>query len=83
MPTDFPARIRQERARLGLTQAQAADLLGVRQQTYAQLEERPPRDVRLSTLAKLVEAGYRLRVLAPELIKLDVARAIRQADTDR
>jgi len=64
---DFPARIRAERARLGLTQAQAAERIGVRQQTYGQLEEQPARDPRLSTLVRLVGAGYRLRALAPEL----------------
>ena len=66
-PTDFPTRIRAERTRLGLTQAQAADLLGVRQQTYAQLETRPDTDPRLSTLVRLAAAGYRLDVIAPEL----------------
>ena len=65
--SDFPTRVRAERSRLGLTQVQAADLLGVRQQTYAQLESRPDTDPRLSTLVRLVGAGYRLRVLAPEL----------------
>lgn len=65
--TDFPSRVRSERARLGLTQAQAAELLGVRQQTYSQLEEQPARDPRLSTLVRLVGAGYRLQALAPEL----------------
>lgn len=65
--TDFPARVRQERARLGLSQAEAASLIGVGRGTYRQLEEQPPRDPRLSTLARLVGAGFRLDVLAPEL----------------
>ena len=67
MPTDFPARVRQERERLGLTQSAAAELLGIRQQTYSQIERLPSRDIRLSTLVRLVGAGYRLRVIAPEL----------------
>jgi transcriptional regulator with XRE-family HTH domain len=67
MSPDFPSRVRSERARLGLTTRQAAELLGVRQQTYCQLETRPNTDPRLSTLVRLVGAGYRLRILAPEL----------------
>lgn len=67
MRSDFPSRIRQERARLGLTQKEAAELLGVRQQTYAQFETRPDTDPRLSTLVRLVGAGYRLSAIAPEL----------------
>jgi DNA-binding XRE family transcriptional regulator len=66
MPTDFPSRVRSERTRLGLTQQQAAELLGVRQQTYHGLETRP-NDPRLSTLTRLIGAGFRLTVLAPEL----------------
>lgn len=67
MPTDFPARVRSERTRLGLSQAQAAELLGVGRGTYRQLEEEPARDPRLSTLVRLVGAGYRLKAIAPEL----------------
>jgi transcriptional regulator with XRE-family HTH domain len=66
MTADFPARIRQERARLGLTQDQAAELLGIGRGAYKQLED-SPRDIRLSTLIRLRAAGFRLRVLAPEL----------------
>ena len=68
MPTDFPARVRSERARLGLTQRQAAELLGIAQQTYGQLEGRTD-DPRLSTLVRLIGAGYRISALAPELAK--------------
>jgi transcriptional regulator with XRE-family HTH domain len=66
MPTDFPARVRSERARLGLSQPQAAERIGVTRGSYKQLED-DAKDPRLSTLARLVRAGYRLRVLAPEL----------------
>ena len=71
MPTDFPARLRQERSRLGLTTRQAAELLGVRQQTYCQLEELPARDPRLSTLVRLSEAGF----IAPRRSRLSCSRA--------
>ena len=67
MPPDFPSRLRQERSRLGLTQVQAAELLGVRQQGYAQYESGRRADPRLSTLIRMVRAGFRLRALAPEL----------------
>lgn len=66
MLSDFPSRVRQERTRLGLTQQQAADRLGIAQQTYGQLEGRTD-DPRLSTLIRLAAAGFSLRVLAPEL----------------
>jgi transcriptional regulator with XRE-family HTH domain len=66
MPTDFNVRLRAERVRLGLTQLQAAELLGIRQQSYGELET-TDKDPRLSTLLRLVEAGYRLHALVPEL----------------
>jgi Helix-turn-helix domain len=64
---DFPSRMRSERARLGLTQDGAAELIDCGRGTYRQFEQYPARDVRLSTLVRLVRAGYRLQVLAPEL----------------
>jgi transcriptional regulator with XRE-family HTH domain len=64
---DFPTRLRAERSRLGLTQEQAAELLGVGRGSYRQLEE-DRRDPRLSTLVRLVEAGYRIAAIAPELL---------------
>jgi transcriptional regulator with XRE-family HTH domain len=68
MPTDdFPTRLRAERSRLGLTQEQAAELLGVGRGSYRQLEE-DRRDPRLSTLVRLVGAGYRIKAIAPELV---------------
>lgn len=67
MPSeDFAARVRQERSRLGLSQEQAAELLGVSRGSYKQYED-GGREPRLSTLAKLVQAGFRLEILAPEL----------------
>jgi transcriptional regulator with XRE-family HTH domain len=67
MPADFPARVRAERARLGLSQPEAAALADMTRGTYRQLEE-DTRDPRLSTLARLLRAGYRLESLAPELL---------------
>jgi ribosome-binding protein aMBF1 (putative translation factor) len=64
--SDFRSRVRSERARLGLSQAEAAELAGMRRSVYRQLEYRDC-DPRLSTVVRLVGAGFRLRELAPEL----------------
>jgi transcriptional regulator with XRE-family HTH domain len=64
---DFRSRLRAERARLGLTQEEAAGRCAMSVGVYRQLEQRGG-DVPTSTLAKLVEGGYRLRVIAPELV---------------
>lgn len=66
MPDDLPARIRSERQRLGLSQREAAELLGMARGTYQQLED-SDRDIRVSTLRRLLKAGYRLEALDPEL----------------
>jgi transcriptional regulator with XRE-family HTH domain len=66
MLIDFPARVRSARARLGLTQVEAAELMEMSRGGHKQLEDRP-RDVRLSTLTRLVQAGYSLKALAREL----------------
>lgn len=68
MSTDFPTRLRSERARLGLTQSEAAELLGVGRGSYRQLEE-DRIDPRLSTVVRLIKAGYRLKAIAPELVE--------------
>jgi len=65
---DLPTRIRSERERLGLTQVEAAEQLGMARGSYAQLESGRTVDPRLSTIAALVRAGYRLRAIAPELL---------------
>jgi transcriptional regulator with XRE-family HTH domain len=67
MAADFGSRLRSERLRLRLSQTEVADLLGVRQQTYASLENRRNSDPRLSTLARLVGIGFQLKSIAPAL----------------
>ena len=69
MSSDFPARIRSERARLGLSQSEAAERAGMTREQYKHLEIRAGKDVRVSTLARLVRAGYSLQAIAPELTK--------------
>ena len=68
MPTDFPTRIRDERARLGWTQEDAAAALDMSRDQYKKLENKAM-DINTSTLARLVKAGYRLEVIAPELVE--------------
>jgi transcriptional regulator with XRE-family HTH domain len=68
---DFPERVRRERARLGLTQAEAAARLGMVRGSYRQLEEHPPRDPRMSTLLRLVKIGYRIEAIAPNLTRTE------------
>jgi transcriptional regulator with XRE-family HTH domain len=68
MGVDFPARVVAERQRLGLTQEEAAMAIDVSRNTYKRLE-RATRDPHLSTLAKLVRAGFRLEAIAPELFE--------------
>jgi transcriptional regulator with XRE-family HTH domain len=70
----FSDRVRAERERLGLSQYDVADRLGVARGTYAQLETRRSADPRLSTLVALVGAGFRLGALAPELSAPETAR---------
>ena len=64
-PTLVAARIRAERERLGLSQAEAARRLDVRRTTYKNLES--VANPQLSTLLSLVELGMDLRAIAPEL----------------
>jgi transcriptional regulator with XRE-family HTH domain len=64
----FAERIRAERVRLGITQTQAADRLGIRRGTYAQLETTA--NPQASTLIGLVrELGMDPGALVPELFK--------------
>lgn len=55
----FVTLLRWKRAELGLTQAQVANLLGVRQQTYARLET-VGANPRLSTIQALDNVGVHL-----------------------
>lgn len=64
-PSAVAARIRAERQRLGLGVTETADHLGVRKQTYAQLERTA--NPRLTTLIRLVMLGFDLQRIAPEL----------------
>ena len=64
---NFPDLVRQERARLGWSQDQAARRMGVMLGSYRRLEDWPPTDPRASTLIRLIKAGYRLEALFPEL----------------
>ena len=65
-PLAVAARIKSERARLGLTQRQAAAILGVAQASYRQYEGGVSLP-RLDTLFALVEAlGMDPRALLPE-----------------
>ena len=68
MPPDFPSRLRSERSRLGLTQVEAAERASMSRDSYHQLEQRIDNDPRLSTLARLVRAGFKLRAIAPQLL---------------
>ena len=68
MPTDIRDRIRSERTRLGLSQSATAELLGMSQQNYSQLE-RITTDPRLSTIVALVGLGMRASAIVPELAK--------------
>jgi transcriptional regulator with XRE-family HTH domain len=68
MLIEFPSRIRAERLRLGMTQEEAAVALDMSRNTYKHLED-APRDIRLSTLYRLVQIGYRLEALTPELVQ--------------
>lgn len=65
---DTREAIQSERIRLGLTQARAAERLGMSQQGYAQLESKTL-DPRLSTIVALVGLGMRADRIAPELAK--------------
>jgi transcriptional regulator with XRE-family HTH domain len=65
---DFAARIRAERARLNLSQTEVAELASMTREQYKQLELRAGKDIRVSTLRRLIRAGYRLEAIAPELI---------------
>lgn len=65
-PSEVAARIRAERERLGISQYEAARLLGVARGTYCQLETTA--NPQLSTLIALAEAlGADLHAIAPEL----------------
>jgi transcriptional regulator with XRE-family HTH domain len=66
MQEHFRKRLRAERLRLKLSRAEAADKIGVSRQSYTQLETVTD-DPRLSTLVRLVEAGFRIDALMPEL----------------
>lgn len=68
-PAALAARIRAERMRLGLSQAEAARRIGVHRDTYRQWEE--GRDLPLSSLCALVALGMRLGRIVPELTALD------------
>jgi transcriptional regulator with XRE-family HTH domain len=79
-PKAVSARIKSERARLGLTQRQAAEILGVAQQTYQQWEAARTLPT-LPTLFGLVEAlGMDPRALLPEwFAAVDRPRAMERA----
>lgn len=66
LPSVVAARIRAERVRLGLSQAEASRRLDVRRETYKRLETTA--NPQLSTLIALVELGMDLRSIAPELL---------------
>jgi predicted transcriptional regulator len=61
----FNHRLRAERERLGLTPTEAGAAIGRTYANYVQLET-DTTDPRLSTLAALVRAGFRLEAIAPE-----------------
>jgi transcriptional regulator with XRE-family HTH domain len=64
----FPKLLKAERLHLRWTQEQAAEAIGVSRTTYRQLEE-GRNDPRLSTLMRLVRAGYRIEAIVPELVR--------------
>ena len=72
-PDDIRDRIRNERIRLHLTVADAAQKLGVSRQSYLQLETKTV-DPRVSMLVRLVSIGMRLSAIVPELAKPPAAR---------
>jgi transcriptional regulator with XRE-family HTH domain len=63
-------RIREERERLGLSIARVGRMIGIRPDSYRQLEYPKAGDANpsLQTLAKLVTGGFRLEAIAPDLI---------------
>lgn len=66
-PGEVGPRIRAERLRLGMTQEQAAERLGVKRGSYNQLEDAKA-NPKLSTLIALVRVvGMDPRAIAPEL----------------
>lgn len=67
-PLEVAARIRAERVRLGLSQAEAAARLGVVRNSYRQLERQA--NPRLDTLQALVRLGMRVQAIAPELLEV-------------
>jgi transcriptional regulator with XRE-family HTH domain len=67
---DFPARVRSERQRIGWTQEDAASALDMSREQYKKLED-SPRDIRMSTLVRLVRAGFQLGAIAPDLTKTE------------
>jgi transcriptional regulator with XRE-family HTH domain len=66
--SDIRDRIKNERDRLGITQAEAGERLGMTQQGYANLERRTT-DPRLSTIVALVGLGMRAEKIVPELAR--------------
>ena len=68
-PATIGQRIRGERLRLGLTQQQLADRIGIARGSYRQIEAGT--DLHLSTLFALAYAGVRLKVIIGELLMMD------------
>jgi len=54
-PNELALRIMAQRKKLGLTQAEAADLVGLKQKTISAIENHPER-VRVDTLLRVLSA---------------------------
>lgn len=65
-PEVLAARIKAERLRLSLTPTQIAAALGVKRESYLQLERHA--NPRFSTVGALVGVGMRIASLAPEWV---------------
>ena len=64
----FPKLLKAERLHLRWTQEQAAHAIGISRSTYRQLEE-GRNDPRVSTLMRLIRAGFRVEAILPELVR--------------
>ncbi len=60
-------RIKQLRAKTGLTQEQFAEKIGIKYKYYQEYEGKSPRDIRLSTLEKIADG---LKIPVWKLLKI-------------